>query len=967
MAGNLVGHINSAMGPAAAGTADPDDKRKLAVAESNERAIWDAYEHHLKTTSTKAESQVSKNLETKGLTIKLGFTPETTLDTGIPWVFGKKALAATIAAGHEVGSVARGVAQIAKQLGIADVVDEEVEAQNSQIMQRLRDDPEYGSAATVGMVVGAVAEPIGFLLPASKARAISKAFRDSSIIGAMYGSALYVDEGESRMTNAILGAATMGPAGAVVAKWFPHVVGDEVASRVTKMEDTADDIAKSASKKQKKLEYKTKQEAYEYQEAAARVQKEADMEMGFRSMESRDPRGRLYSKGDYDRAVAKTQAEFEEEMAKLHVPPKGKGKKPKKTKVDKGAKIKTEEEIVEDIERRVSMKGPTFAKLGTMGNLITQAIEPLYDNVARYSKKVAAQLRIADGRQHLWAKQWHDRVDGFNKWFHSMPIEQQAKLHHLMANNGFGKPTMQFIQQQGGDYAVSQVEAVKDVLATIFKNYKEVGYKVNSYAKKGEYFPTAVRPQGLEYLVQNQMTDLDRLVKAEQKRQGGRPLSTNQKAHLAERYFSFDVKGSTTAAQMKKRKKFNVKEEELQYYHDPITTLHYYISTAAEDISKRQFFKDFGYKPNSKKGLDITGSDLGKSVDALIDQLSQEVPNMTDQRRLNALLSSRFSADVHKTHRFVQALKNASYAGTLGNFWSAMTQVGDLVFAMHKYGIRATAESMLGPKITSKERLGIDKAMQELVDPRDQAATNRLANWAFKWSGFDKVDTFGKNVNINASLRSNQKLAQKDPAKFMAKWSDHFGDETQALMEELHNLKRVKDAPLSDNAHLMLWNDLADTQPIGLSEMPKKYLDMPNGRVLYAYKTFAMKQFNYMRNQLKGAKPGYKKAYDITYFMAMFVAANSTVDSAKDFLSGKEINLEDKVMDNFISMFGTSKYAVDKSRGLGDIIAQGIVPVPISQGLGALNKISTGDVGAGDVVDQLPIVGKANRDWDIIR
>ena len=228
---------------------------------------------------------------------------------------------------------------------------------------------------------------------------------------------------------------------------------------------------------------------------------------------------------------------------------------------------------------------------------------------------------------------------------------------------------------------------------------------------------------------------------------------------------------------------------------------------------------------------------------------------------------------------------------------------------------------------------------------------------------------FGKNTNINASLRANKRMATKDPTAFKKKWVDNFGSaETDKLMAELQNLELKKGAVLSDNMYYMLWNDLADVQPIGMSEMPKKYLDMPNGRIFYAYKTFAIKQFNYMRNLITNKnRNAVQRAYDATYFATMFVLANSSIDQFKDFMAGKELNIEDKVTDNLVSMVGTSKYAVDKSRGgMGSILLEGLTPVPLSQGFRAADHITREGVSMGDVIDQTPIVGKLNRSYNVI-
>jgi len=369
---------------------------------------------------------------------------------------------------------------------------------------------------------------------------------------------------------------------------------------------------------------------------------------------------------------------------------------------------------------------------------------------------------------------------------------------------------------------------------------------------------------------------------------------------------------------------------------------------------------------SKKKGLSPTGSDIDKSITSLIDQIKRDVPHFADQEELKRLLRARFSSDVHKTGKFIQAWKNVSYATTLGNFWSAATQIGDLVFAFHKFGIKNAVAAIFGPSITNRAELGIEKAMAEF-NSSTRGITSVLADKAFKWSGFDAIDRFGKNVNINAALRLNRKLAIKNPDKFVKKYGEKFGDETQSLIHELQHMKMVKNNPdLSDNMYLMLWNELSDTQPIGLSEMPFHYLNMPNGRIAYAYKTFAMKQLNYMRNIITAEKNPFVKASNLTYFATMFVLANGTIDQFKDFMAGKDLDFESKLYDNLLSLPGTSKYAVDKSIGLGGIIQHAIAPVPVTQAVKALDNITGGKSpmeNLSEAANQLPVVGKLKKNW----
>ena len=69
-----------------------------------------------------------------------------------------------------------------------------------------------------------------------------------------------------------------------------------------------------------------------------------------------------------------------------------------------------------------------------------------------------------------------------------------------------------------------------------------------------------------------------------------------------------------------------------------------------------------------------------------------------------------------------------------------------------------------------------------------------------------------------------------------------------------------------------------------------------------------------------------------------------------------------------MSIFGTSKYAVDKSKGIGSIVAQGVLPVPLTQlvaGADHIHKAVTDDKWeelGRKVLEQTPVAGKVLRE-----
>ena len=900
-------------------------------------------------------------------TLKVGTGGDWTWDTGIP--LKPSVYAQLIGVGDQIGDSWRGIKQIMQENGVGDgLIDNRAQADNEQIMRHLYGDKYRGPQALSGAVVGAVAEPISALIPGGKllaAEKLSTKVFAAMGVGALYGSTFYIDGNESRQNNAAITSVLVGTITGVAAKYIQHAVGDTMYKRTEEIlaKEAKEEVPRATSSRKRKagggyVRQDTPEFRLRYDETG--VPKDwFDEQVAGLGGGKFDPKATKGEKAKVDE-TGTSRDWFDEQVDSVRASAQEARKARQEARAKKPKKPK--EDVAEKYEAKAAMEGGRHATVNSFWSLANSIFQPIADNIGKYSKIVGAKLRNSDAKQHLLAKEWSDKVKPWQTWVtDTLNKTQRATLKKLIHNGGLNKATLTFIRQTGGEVAVANAKAVQDTMTTVLQRLRSAGYKVNDTP---DYFPLAV--SDIRSLRKREQGVLDELYAKVQAKNGGKPLTASQKAHIDEHHFTFDQRYSNTLSNVKSRKKRSVADDELGFYHNPEDSLHFYIHTAAEDIAKREFFKEFGYKPG-KDGLNPTGVDIDDSISSLVDTLKRDL-SPEQQGEVTRLLRSRFSADIHKTFKSVQALKNLSYAGTLGNFWSAMTQFGDLVFAFHKYGIVNTVRALLGPKVSSRSQLGIEKAMSEL-NSETRGLTSRIADFAFKWSQFDRIDRFGKNVNINASIRANQKLARNNRQKFIDKWKNHFGDEVHELANEIADLKLTTHANMSDNAKMMLWNELADTQPIGLSEMPEKYLNMPNGRIFYAYKTFALKQMNYMRNMVMADTNAFRKGYNLTMFAAMFTLANSGIDGVKEALSGdwEDFNFEDQMWDNLATMAGSSKYAIERSNGLGGIILKALEPVPVIQAGKALDAATGSRLGFGDKADsflnQLPVGGRMKKEW----
>ena len=324
------------------------------------------------------------------------------------------------------------------------------------------------------------------------------------------------------------------------------------------------------------------------------------------------------------------------------------------------------------------------------------------------------------------------------------------------------------------------------------------------------------------------------------------------------------------------------------------------------------------------------------------------------------IFKARF-VDEHGTHGGWSAYKNFSYADTMGSPASALTQVGDLAWAMYEGGVIRTLKnvykSAIGASRITKEDVGVTRIGQEFADPGKMASA---VSFIFKWVGLEKMDAIGKEALLNTAHEMYQKKAKKDPAKLAKEIKGVFGVETQSVIDDLLNDN------ISDNVKLLVYNRLADFQPIGLSEMPQKYLDAGNGRIFYMLKTFTIKQFDAFRNEsYNKIKNGDKREkiqgmQNLIKLAAFFVLANAGADELKDLLLGRKTDLNDRVVDNMLRLGGISKFITWKARTEGAASAMFRQILPPFKFIDSTTKDiwSAGDDKGLEAVGSVPFVGK---------
>ena len=381
------------------------------------------------------------------------------------------------------------------------------------------------------------------------------------------------------------------------------------------------------------------------------------------------------------------------------------------------------------------------------------------------------------------------------------------------------------------------------------------------------------------------------------------------------------VSGTGKPKFAKKRILKELDEDMLEHYAAPEEALGSYIKSAVHDIEKRKFFGVAGSKDAAEfdeAGMFSTDGSIGKLVTEAIED--GKVPPAREQELFD-LIQARFIGESQAPSKGAQVVRDLGYMGTIANPVSTITQLGDIGVSAGLKGFNNTISSMFGTKELRTIDLGIEDLITKELAVGDSRKTVQLLDGLMRKAGFKAMDRLGKETFLNASLKKARKQVQtpEGERELRQKVAPMFKDETDDFITDL------KTGELSENVKLWSFNELADVQPIALSEMPEAYLRAKNGRLLYMLKSFTLKQLDVVRNSVvhewqRGDK---KKAVKQAALLAGYVgAANVGTQTVKDILLGRDVRAEDipdKALWALLGAYGMNEYVFSKYISQGKI------------------------------------------------
>lgn len=342
---------------------------------------------------------------------------------------------------------------------------------------------------------------------------------------------------------------------------------------------------------------------------------------------------------------------------------------------------------------------------------------------------------------------------------------------------------------------------------------------------------------------------------------------------------------------------------------------------------------------NAIKALQVLTEDEQASVGmpylGLEDQVGDMIANIQvsipltrgQEARVTQLMHDYLKED--SMNSIFSTMRNVGYISTMGSFFSAITQLGDLGVAVYREG-RGKTLGLIRPSTYTKvvaemfksltrlnkyklKQLGVDnRILQELND--NQTSLQRAMIWVFRLSGLSTMDKIGKETYVNTVMKKYEKGAKQAVRGRNNRLTRDFKRRINRKFNKaeanqvINDLSQGKTTELTE---LLAYSELLDVQPVAKSEVPVGYMRHPNGRIFYMLKTFMLKRFDVFVNETNMLKKEGKHASAIMNMVMLgtvLAMAEASADTIKDWMAGRKTPINELVWANLLKLAGMSRY-----------------------------------------------------------
>jgi hypothetical protein len=591
-------------------------------------------------------------------------------------------------------------------------------------------------------------------------------------------------------------------------------------------------------------------------------------------------------------------------------------------------------------------------------------IRPIKSKIKELDPFIASRMDKFELDNLMLKQNFVDQMQPFADQFKKLSKDEQKKFQRLTSNPDSMEKAFDMLDEvqkrKGMDGIKSNFLTVRqgldDLYALANKNGIEIEYRKDYLPRVMKDYDGFVKSLGKE--PRSQLEEMFRA--AEKKKFDDMPekmkqsvsledtkLSEAERAKVIQNYFEGNnLRGSGKMGLQKERVLASITDDTQKYYDDFLGGLQKYVDNVTYNVNKNRF--------------------LGKSPDSTAKSIFTDIERIKDEKvqdEITKLISTRFKGGEARIGKKTNFARNLIYATTIVNPYSTITQLGDLALNSYRNGLINTL-SPFGPKIKLKD-FGLNDIASEFTDA---GAVKGIMDKMFRLTRFKQLDVALKENNLRGAFRQAQgQLRNKNSKaykKFIEENKPFFQNETDDLIDAI----RRGDSQ-NENVRHYLFSRLTKTQPITLSEMPAKYLNMKGGRLFYSLKTFFVKQLDVMREDIvqklakrETSKEGMQNA---ARFAMLFGGGTAAVNATKDLILGRPVEISDELMDVAMQMIGISRYAIYKAKSdgfFGGLAAVFAPPAPILNEavkvLAADDKEEALKKQSKELVRYIPVVGK---------
>lgn len=600
--------------------------------------------------------------------------------------------------------------------------------------------------------------------------------------------------------------------------------------------------------------------------------------------------------------------------------------------------------------------------------VVSDLLTPLSRKLKNINPKLAEVFRAHERNINTTTRQYLDRVSPFLRMMQKRlrgKKDLQREFKSLLLN---GSPLGTFMEKVG--------VPIKD--RAMLNDMRQALNELRTYAREeggidvgylDKYFPRQIKDYKnfKKFLDDNDdMRDTRNQVeialedyRVEKNLESIDDISTEEAAEITSRVLRVPLsdKSGILPGNVKQRKIEQVEDRFLDAYADPADAMQNYVDRVVQATERKKFLfrkpKDQARTIEVQEGVtDRMGSDLGIRMEVdeslagtVARTLADDVDGLSpeDVSKLQSIIQSRFSGKT--VAPFVQGIKNLNYIQVMGNFGSAITQLGDLAYSIHFNGFGNTFRSLVNRADNYDFVKHFNLSDHNIDTLTSGGGLSKVLDKVFTVTGLKKLDQLGKNTTMNAAWRKYKAQARNNASGLADDLEPVFGRErAEGMVRELQESNpNSKDLP--KGVEELIWYKFLDLSPATLGEMPRFYNESGNARILYMLKSFTVKQFDVFReagfedlrkageafekgNKQQAAKLAGRGMRNIVALATVFAAANASTDVMKDLLYGRPIKRDELLENNLWKLLGINRYLVQKGRREGPAKAflEGLLP-----------------------------------------